>query len=223
MQSLVLNNVYKQMMMMMQLIFNEAASSFFNPLTVVGMLEVVKEAKVKAVVHSASASALGRMMVRYFKNNRIEAINIIRRQEQAEILKKEGASKILYQTNQDFLASLSKITSEFNDIFSLMLQPVLLQGKFFQECQIILLHMYMDFYLEVMFLYHQEIQFLKIKQLKDLECLTGLVEQIQNYKNLPCQSLKNQQKVSQEQIQPINTHLNREQALFRNTQAICLL
>ncbi|KAL4459914.1 hypothetical protein ABPG74_003440 [Tetrahymena malaccensis] len=94
--------------------YNQAASSFVNPLTVVGMLEVVKEAKVKTVVHSAAASALGRMMVRYFKNNGVEVINIVRRQEQVDILKKEGATIILNQSDQDFFAQLKKLTTELN-------------------------------------------------------------------------------------------------------------
>ncbi|EAR90900.1 zinc-binding dehydrogenase family oxidoreductase (macronuclear) [Tetrahymena thermophila SB210] len=94
--------------------FNQAATSFVNPLTVIGMLQVVNEAKVKAVVNSAAASALGRMMVRYFKNNGVEVINIVRRQEQADILKQEGATIILNQTNEDFLVSLEKITSQLN-------------------------------------------------------------------------------------------------------------
>ncbi|KAL4512694.1 hypothetical protein ABPG72_020531 [Tetrahymena utriculariae] len=94
--------------------FSQAASSFVNPLTVIGMLEVVKEARVKTVVHSAAASALSRMMVRYFKQNGIEVINIVRRSEQVDILKKEGAKIILNQTNEDFLEQLKKITSEQN-------------------------------------------------------------------------------------------------------------
>ncbi|KAL4459915.1 hypothetical protein ABPG74_003441 [Tetrahymena malaccensis] len=94
--------------------YNQAASSFVNPLTVVGMLEVVKEARVKTVVHSAAASALGRMMVRYFKNNGVEVINIVRRQEQVDILKKEGATIILNQNDQDFHSQLKKLTTELN-------------------------------------------------------------------------------------------------------------
>lgn len=58
------------------------------------MLETVKDAKVKAVVHTAAASSLGRMMVRYFQNNGVRVINIVRRQEQVDILKKEGADII---------------------------------------------------------------------------------------------------------------------------------
>ena len=40
--------------------FEDAASAFVNPLTVVGMLHTTKEHGVKAVVHNAAASALGR-------------------------------------------------------------------------------------------------------------------------------------------------------------------
>lgn len=50
-------------------------------MTVLIMLEVVKEAGVKTVVHSAAASALGKMMVRYFSQNGIKVINIVRRAE----------------------------------------------------------------------------------------------------------------------------------------------
>jgi len=36
---------------------------------------------VKAVIHTAAASALGKMMVRYFQENGIKVINIVRREE----------------------------------------------------------------------------------------------------------------------------------------------
>ena len=39
---------------------------FVNPLSVMAMLEVTKGEKSKTVVSTAAASALGRMMVRYF-------------------------------------------------------------------------------------------------------------------------------------------------------------
>ena len=79
------------------LTFNQAACTFVNPFTVIAMLDVVKDADVKAVVHTAAASALGRMMVRYFKDNGVKVINVVRRPEQIEILKKEGAEFILDQ------------------------------------------------------------------------------------------------------------------------------
>lgn len=78
------------------------------------MLEVVKSANVKTVVHSAAASALGRMMVRYFKANGVEVINVVRRPEQIDILKAEGATIILNQNQEDFLPALKKYTTELN-------------------------------------------------------------------------------------------------------------
>lgn len=59
--------------------YNETASSFVNPVTAVAMLQVTQEAGVKAIVHTAAASALGRMIVRYFKSNNVKVINIVRR------------------------------------------------------------------------------------------------------------------------------------------------
>ncbi|KAL4494959.1 hypothetical protein ABPG72_015659 [Tetrahymena utriculariae] len=97
-----------------QISFNQAASSFINPLTVINMLEIAKEAKVKAIVNSAASSALGRMIVRYFKKNDIEVINIVRRPEQVEILKQEGATFIVSQNDKDFLNQIKNITKKLN-------------------------------------------------------------------------------------------------------------
>ena len=44
---------------------------------------------------TAAASALGKMMNRYFPKEGIEVINIVRRQEQVELLKEEGAKYVL--------------------------------------------------------------------------------------------------------------------------------
>ncbi|KAL4506569.1 hypothetical protein ABPG72_000140 [Tetrahymena utriculariae] len=94
--------------------FNQAASSFVNPLTVIAMLETVQQANVKAVVQSAAASALGRMMVRYFKQHGVEVINIVRRPEQIQILKNEGANIILNSNQEDFLPTLKAHATELN-------------------------------------------------------------------------------------------------------------
>jgi len=49
------------------MVLKEYCCSFVNPLTVMCMLEVAKEHKSPAVVHTAAASSLGKMMVRYFQ------------------------------------------------------------------------------------------------------------------------------------------------------------
>jgi hypothetical protein len=42
--------------------------SFVNPLTAIVMLDKVKSAHIKAIVHTAAASSLGRMMNRLFNS-----------------------------------------------------------------------------------------------------------------------------------------------------------
>lgn len=62
--------------------------SLINPLTVMAMLDIVKAKKSKCVIITAAASALGRIINRMFPAQGIEVINIIRRDEQEEVLKK---------------------------------------------------------------------------------------------------------------------------------------
>ncbi|KAL4459917.1 hypothetical protein ABPG74_003443 [Tetrahymena malaccensis] len=92
--------------------FSQASCSFVNPLTCVAFLEIVKEAGVKAIVHSAAASALGKMVVRYFQQNGIKVINLVRRQEQVDTLKAIGAEYVLNQTDPNFNEQLSKLSEE---------------------------------------------------------------------------------------------------------------
>ena len=94
--------------------FEQGACTFVNPLTVMAMLALCNQKKYRAVVHGASASALGRMMHRHFEANGVRVINIVRRQEQAALLEKEGAKNILNQTDEDFEEKLQKVAGELN-------------------------------------------------------------------------------------------------------------
>jgi NADP-dependent 3-hydroxy acid dehydrogenase YdfG len=62
--------------------------SFVNPLTAIVMLDKVKSANIKAIIHTAAASSLGRMMNRLFNSEGIPIINVVRREEQIDLLKK---------------------------------------------------------------------------------------------------------------------------------------
>jgi hypothetical protein len=42
--------------------------SFVNPLTAIIMLNKVKDAKIKTIIHTAAASSLGRMMNKLFSS-----------------------------------------------------------------------------------------------------------------------------------------------------------
>ena len=61
------------------LAMEEAACSLVNPLTVQAFIVALQDRGVKAIVHSAAASSLGRMLVRACKKYGIALINVVRR------------------------------------------------------------------------------------------------------------------------------------------------
>ncbi|CAD8212339.1 unnamed protein product [Paramecium octaurelia] len=94
--------------------FELGASSIVNPVTVLLMLVETQELGAKAVVHTAAGSALGRMLVRYFQDSGIDVINVVRRPEQADLLKKEGAKYVLNQTSETFFQDLNVLATQLN-------------------------------------------------------------------------------------------------------------
>lgn len=78
----------------------EAASCFVNPLTVLGMVETMRIEGHTALVHTAAASNLGQMLVKFCINEGVELVNIVRRQEHVHLLKTLG-SKYVCDSSQD--------------------------------------------------------------------------------------------------------------------------
>jgi len=92
--------------------FEEAASHYINPATVYLMGVKVEEGGHKAAIHTAGSSALGRMLIRYFKHKGIKLINVVRREEYIEELKALGADYVLNSTAPDFEAKLKEIAEK---------------------------------------------------------------------------------------------------------------
>jgi NADPH2:quinone reductase len=65
----------------------EGASCFVNPLTSLGMVETMRREGHKALVHTAAASNLGQMLNRICLKDGIGLVNIVRKQEQEDMLK----------------------------------------------------------------------------------------------------------------------------------------
>jgi NADPH:quinone reductase len=66
-----------------------AASGIVNPLTVIGMTHIFNSTKdKKGIIHTAAASALGRMLNKRCQTLGIPLLNVVRKEEQAELLKK---------------------------------------------------------------------------------------------------------------------------------------
>ena len=84
----------------------EAASSFVNPLTVLGFIETMKMENHTAVLHTAAASNLGQMLVKVCKDDSIPLVNIVRKSEQVDLLKNLGAEHVCNTSEPDFMDSL---------------------------------------------------------------------------------------------------------------------
>jgi len=80
-----------------------------NPLTAIGMLDKAKQYKAQAVIQTAAASQLGRMVVRLAQEDNVPLINIVRREEQVKILKDLGAEHVLNSSEPDFFEKLQEL------------------------------------------------------------------------------------------------------------------
>ncbi|MEP7216187.1 MAG: zinc-binding dehydrogenase [Anaerolineaceae bacterium] len=85
----------------------EGASCFVNPLTALGMVETMRLEGHKALVHTAAASNLGQMLNKLCIKDNVGLVNIVRKQEQADILKRAGATYVCNSSSPTFAADLT--------------------------------------------------------------------------------------------------------------------
>lgn len=86
----------------------DGASSFINPLTALGMVETMRREGHSALVHTAAASNLGQMLNRICMKDGIALVNIVRKQEQADLLKAMGATWVCVTASPSFLQDLTE-------------------------------------------------------------------------------------------------------------------
>ncbi|MBP6815000.1 MAG: zinc-binding dehydrogenase [Burkholderiaceae bacterium] len=86
----------------------EGASCFVNPLTSLGMVETMRREGHKALVHTAAASNLGQMLNRICLKDGIGLVNIVRKQEQEDILRAIGALHVVNSSVPTFLDDLTR-------------------------------------------------------------------------------------------------------------------
>jgi NADPH2:quinone reductase len=85
----------------------EAASCFVNPLTALGMVETMRREGHSALVHTAAASNLGQMLNRICVKDGIDLVNIVRRPEQAQLLRSQGATQVCSTDSPAFIEELT--------------------------------------------------------------------------------------------------------------------
>ena len=90
----------------------DGASWFVNPLTSLGMTETMRREGHKALVHTAAASNLGQMLNKICIKDGIGLVNIVRKPEQAEILRKIGAKYIVDSSSPGFMDDLTNALAE---------------------------------------------------------------------------------------------------------------
>jgi len=84
----------------------DGASSFVNPLTALGMVETMRREGHTALVHTAAASNLGQMLNRICLADGVKLVNIVRKPEQAALLREIGATWICDQSAPGFMGEL---------------------------------------------------------------------------------------------------------------------
>lgn len=84
----------------------QAASSFVNPLTALGMVETMRMEGHTGLVHTAAASALGQMLNKICLAEDVPLVNIVRNQAQTDILKAIGAKHICDSSSGSFKKDL---------------------------------------------------------------------------------------------------------------------
>jgi len=86
----------------------EGASCFVNPLTALGMVETMRREGHKALVHTAAASNLGQMLNKICIKDQIGLVNIVRRPEQAALLRSIGAKHVCDASLPTFMDDLTQ-------------------------------------------------------------------------------------------------------------------
>jgi NADPH2:quinone reductase len=85
----------------------QGAMLMVNPLSVIAMLDIAKKAKCPAIANTAAASALGQMLNRMCVDRGLPLVNIVRRNEQVELLKSQGAKYVVNSSDANFKERLA--------------------------------------------------------------------------------------------------------------------
>jgi NADPH2:quinone reductase len=86
----------------------EGASCFVNPLTALGMVATMRAEGHRALAHTAAASNLGQMLVKICLKDGVPLVNIVRKAEQIDTLRKIGATYVCNSSAPTFMDDLTE-------------------------------------------------------------------------------------------------------------------
>ncbi len=84
----------------------DSASCFVNPLTSLGMVETMHREGFSGLIHTAAASNLGQMLQKICISDDVPLVNIVRKPEQAQLLRDLGATHVCDSSLDTFAADL---------------------------------------------------------------------------------------------------------------------
>jgi NADPH2:quinone reductase len=90
----------------------DGASCFVNPLTALGMVETMRLEGRQALVHTAAASNLGQMLVKLCLADGVPLVNVVRKPEQAQLLRSLGAKYVCNMSAPTFREDLTDALAE---------------------------------------------------------------------------------------------------------------
>ena len=85
----------------------DGAASYVNPMTVLGMIDTMRDEGHTALVHTAAASNLGQMLMRVCRQDGVGLVNVVRSAEQVRLLRDAGAEHVVDSTAESFAADLA--------------------------------------------------------------------------------------------------------------------
>ena len=84
----------------------QGASSFVNPMTVLGMIGTLRAEGHAGLVHTAAASNLGQMLVKQCIEDGVPLVNVVRTPQQARLLSSIGAEHVCDSSASSFMTDL---------------------------------------------------------------------------------------------------------------------
>jgi len=85
----------------------QGAACFVNPLTALGMAETMRREGHTALVHTAAASNLGQMLNRLCLEDQIGLVNVVRSEQQEQVLRAQGAKYVCNSSAPTFMGDLT--------------------------------------------------------------------------------------------------------------------
>ncbi|MGE3690045.1 MAG: NADH oxidase [Novosphingobium sp.] len=88
------------------------AAAWVNPLTALAMIETMRREGHQALLLTAAASSLGRMLNRLCRAEDIALVNVVRAPRQADLLRREGATQVCDTSQPDFDQQLQQAIAD---------------------------------------------------------------------------------------------------------------